>query len=36
MLARELLNRQESWELVSFDEAEHATAGVTRWLSQYA
>jgi len=36
MLARELLNRRESWELVSFEQAERAPAGVTRWLNQHA
>ena len=36
MLARELLNQSASWELVSFDEAEHAPQGVTRWLAQAA
>jgi UDP-3-O-[3-hydroxymyristoyl] N-acetylglucosamine deacetylase len=36
MLARELLNQPASWELVSFDEAEHAPQGVTRWLAQAA
>ena len=36
MLARELLNQPASWELVSFDEAEHAPQGVTCWLAQAA
>lgn len=36
MLARELLNQPASWALVSFDEAEHAPQGVTRWLAQAA
>jgi len=36
MLARELLNRRESWELVTFEQAERAPAGVTRWLNQLA
>jgi UDP-3-O-[3-hydroxymyristoyl] N-acetylglucosamine deacetylase len=36
MLARELLNQQEAWELVTFDEAERAPVGVTRWLNQHA
>jgi len=36
MLARELLNQPASWELVSFDAAEHAPQGVTRWLAQAA
>ena len=35
-LARELLSHQESWELVTFDQAEHAPQGVTRWLNQLA
>ncbi|HSG22883.1 MAG TPA: UDP-3-O-acyl-N-acetylglucosamine deacetylase, partial [Azonexus sp.] len=35
-LARELLNHQESWELVTFESAERAPEGVTRWLSQLA
>lgn len=35
-LARELLSQQESWELVTFDQAEHAPQGVTRWLNQLA
>jgi UDP-3-O-[3-hydroxymyristoyl] N-acetylglucosamine deacetylase len=36
MLARELLNRRESWELVTFEQGERAPAGVTRWLNQPA
>ena len=36
MLARELLFRQDAWELVTFEEAERAPLGVTRWLSQPA
>ena len=36
MLARELLNQPASWELVSFDAAEHAPQGITRWLAQAA
>ena len=36
MLARELLTRQDAWELVTFDEAERAPLGVTRWLNQPA
>ena len=36
LLARELLNQPASWELVSFDEADHAPQGVTRWLAQAA
>ena len=35
-LARELLAQSASWELVSFDEAEYAPQGVTRWLAQAA
>ena len=35
-LARELLKQRESWELVTFEQAERAPAGVTRWLSQHA
>ena len=34
LLARELLNQPEAWELVSFAEVEHAPAGVARWLAQ--
>ena len=36
MLARKLLDRQASWELVTFDAAERAPLGVTRWLNQPA
>jgi len=32
LLARELLARQDAWELVSFDEVAKAPAGVARWL----
>lgn len=35
-LARQLLAHQESWELVTFDQAERAPEGVTGWLSQLA
>ncbi|QRM20676.1 UDP-3-O-acyl-N-acetylglucosamine deacetylase [Dechloromonas sp. TW-R-39-2] len=35
-LARELLNHQESWEFATFEQAENAPAGVTRWLNQPA
>lgn len=35
-LARELLLRQEAWELVSFADAARAPQGVTRWLAQAA
>lgn len=35
-LARALLSHQESWELVTFDQADQAPAGVTRWLNQPA
>lgn len=35
-LARALLVTRESWELVSFDAADQAPQGVTRWLAQAA
>jgi UDP-3-O-[3-hydroxymyristoyl] N-acetylglucosamine deacetylase len=35
-LARALLEQQDAWELVSFDQAEQAPAGITRWLAQPA
>ena len=35
-LARHLLANQESWELVSFERADRAPEGVTRWLNQLA
>jgi UDP-3-O-[3-hydroxymyristoyl] N-acetylglucosamine deacetylase len=35
-LARELLNHPESWEFATFEVAEQAPAGVTRWLNQPA
>jgi UDP-3-O-[3-hydroxymyristoyl] N-acetylglucosamine deacetylase len=35
-LARQLLANQESWELVSFAQADRAPEGVTRWLNQLA
>ncbi|PKO94542.1 MAG: UDP-3-O-[3-hydroxymyristoyl] N-acetylglucosamine deacetylase [Betaproteobacteria bacterium HGW-Betaproteobacteria-10] len=35
-LARALLNHQESWELVTFEQADRAPQGVTRWLNQLA
>ena len=35
-LARELLNHPESWEFATFDVAEQAPAGETRWLNQPA
>lgn len=35
-LARALLAARESWELVSFDVADQAPQGVTRWLAQAA
>ena len=35
-LARALLATRESWELVSFDAADQAPQGVTRWLAQAA
>ncbi len=36
VLARELLNQRESWEMVSFADTAQAPAGVTRWLTQAA
>jgi len=36
LLARELLGRRESWELVTFERAGQAPAGVARWLNQPA
>lgn len=36
LLARALLEAQDSWELVSFDEAENAPLGVSRWLASHA
>ncbi len=36
LLARALLEARDSWELVSFDEAEHAPVGVSRWLAAHA
>ena len=35
-LARHLLETQEAWELVSFDDQAKAPAGVLRWLNQPA
>lgn len=35
-LARELLNSPASWEFATFEVAEQAPAGVTRWLNQPA
>lgn len=35
-LARALLAQQDAWEMVSFEEAERAPQGVTRWLAQTA
>ncbi len=35
-LARALLQQQDAWEFVSYDEAERAPAGVVRWLAQVA
>jgi UDP-3-O-[3-hydroxymyristoyl] N-acetylglucosamine deacetylase len=35
-LARQLLANQESWELVSFEQADRAPEGVIRWLNQLA
>jgi UDP-3-O-[3-hydroxymyristoyl] N-acetylglucosamine deacetylase len=36
MLARALLEEKESWELVTFEQAERAPVGVIRWLNQPA
>ncbi|MGE5385919.1 MAG: UDP-3-O-acyl-N-acetylglucosamine deacetylase [Betaproteobacteria bacterium] len=36
LLARELLVRTDAWELVSFEKADHAPVGVSRWLNQPA
>ncbi|MFA7293639.1 MAG: UDP-3-O-acyl-N-acetylglucosamine deacetylase [Rhodocyclaceae bacterium] len=36
LLARALLDARDSWELVSFDQAEHAPVGVSRWLAAHA
>jgi UDP-3-O-[3-hydroxymyristoyl] N-acetylglucosamine deacetylase len=36
LLARELLDHPESWEFATFEDAEHAPAGVARWLNQPA
>jgi UDP-3-O-[3-hydroxymyristoyl] N-acetylglucosamine deacetylase len=35
-LARQLLSNQDSWEMVSFEQADRAPEGVTRWLNQLA
>jgi UDP-3-O-[3-hydroxymyristoyl] N-acetylglucosamine deacetylase len=35
-LARQLLSNQDSWEMVSFEQADRAPEGVTRWLNQQA
>jgi UDP-3-O-[3-hydroxymyristoyl] N-acetylglucosamine deacetylase len=35
-LARALLDHPESWEFATFEDAEHAPAGVARWLNQPA
>ncbi len=35
-LARALLDHQESWEFATFEQAEQAPSGVTRWLAQAA
>ena len=35
-LARALLEQQDAWELVTFEETARAPEGVTRWLSQPA
>ena len=36
MLARALLEARDSWELVSFDQAELAPVGVSRWLAAHS
>ncbi len=36
LLARELLARQDAWELVTFEETARAPQGVARWLEQPA
>jgi UDP-3-O-[3-hydroxymyristoyl] N-acetylglucosamine deacetylase len=36
LLARELLQQQDAWELVSYQDEARAPAGVTRWLAQAA
>lgn len=36
LLARELLARPKSWDLVTFEAAEEAPSGVARWLAQVA
>ena len=36
LLARALLEQQDCWEIATFEEAEHAPSGVTRWLAQAA
>ena len=36
LLARELLQQQDAWELVSFQDEARAPVGVTRWLAQAA
>lgn len=36
LLARALLEQQESWEFVTFPQLESAPQGVTRWLAQAA
>ena len=36
MLARALLAARDSWELVSFDQAELAPVGVSRWLAAHS
>lgn len=35
-LARALLEQQEAWEFVTFEQAESAPSGVVRWLAQAA
>ena len=36
LLARELLDHPECWEFATFEDAERAPLGVTRWLNQPA
>ncbi|MCL2345127.1 MAG: UDP-3-O-acyl-N-acetylglucosamine deacetylase [Desulfobulbus sp.] len=36
LLARELLNTRDAWQLVDFADAAGAPAGITRWLTQTA
>ncbi|MBS1143738.1 MAG: UDP-3-O-[3-hydroxymyristoyl] N-acetylglucosamine deacetylase [Proteobacteria bacterium] len=36
LLARTLLERQDCWEIATFEQTEYAPSGVTRWLAQAA